>query len=82
MNQRRRLIVKDVCKTTAGEVSVLSQLLQMFSKTNRDKGHQTEETGSAHNSKLRDKSVMTLKPDKDTNTGISISDFLFLGCLF
>ncbi len=83
MNQRRRLIVKDVRKTTAGKVSisVLPQLLQTFSKSAKDRSCQTEGVVPAHVSKCRDKSAMTIKTNKDIFAEISISDFLFLGCL-
>lgn len=83
MNQKRRLRVKDVYKTTAGKVSasVLPQFLQFFSKPIKGKRCQTEGAGPAPITEHRDKSVMTLKPDKDIITEISISDFLFLGCL-
>jgi len=83
MNQRRRLIVKDVHKTTAGKVSdsVLPKFLQIFSVSANGKYRQTEGTDPAPVSKCRYKSAMTLKPDKDIIAEISISDFLFLGCL-
>ncbi len=82
MNQRRRLIVKDSHKTTTGKVSVpvLPQFLQIFSKTIKSKYRQTEGTGPAPVSKCRDKSEMTVKPEKDIIAEFSISDFLFLVC--
>lgn len=84
MNQRRRLIVKDVYITTAGKVSapVLSQFLQIVSKSAKGKYCQTEGADPALVSKHRDKSAMTVKPEKDIIAEISISDFLFSGdCL-
>ena len=83
MNQRRRLIVKEIYKTTAGKVlvSILSQFLQIFSKSAKGKYRQIEGTGSAPITKCRYKSAMTLIPDKDIIAEISISDFMFLGCL-
>ncbi len=85
MNQIRRLIVRDSHKTTAGKVSVpvLPQflLLQIFLKFTKDIYFQTEGSAPAPVSKFRDKSAMTVKPEKNTIARISISDFLFLGCL-
>ena len=83
MNLRRRLIVKEVYKTTAGKVSVpvLPKFHQMFSKSAGSKYYETEGTGQAPISKCRDKSAMTVKTEKDIITEISISDFLFLSCL-
>jgi len=83
MYQRRRLIVEDPYNTTAGKVSdsVLPQFFQMFSTSAWGESCKTEGTGSAPFSKCRDKSEMTLKPDNDTITEMTISDFLFMGCL-
>jgi hypothetical protein len=83
MYQRRRLIVEDPYNTTAGKVSasVLPQFFQMFSTSARGRSCQTEGTGSAPVSECRDKSVMTFEPDNDTITEMTISDFLFMGCL-
>jgi hypothetical protein len=83
MNQAKRLIVKDVQKTTAEEVSVpvLPQFYQIFSKSAKGNYHQTEGVELEPSNRCTDKSAMTLKPDKDIIAEISISDFLFLGCL-
>ncbi len=83
MNQRRRLIVKDLYKTTAGKVlaSVLPQFLQIFSKSAKGKYRQIEGTGQTPVTKCRYKSAKTLIPEKDIIAEVSISDFLFLGCL-
>ena len=83
MNQRRRLVIKEVHKIIAGKVSVpvLLKFLQIFSKSSDSENCKTEGTGPAHISKCRDKSAMTVKTEKDIIAGISISDFLFLGCL-
>ena len=83
MNQRRRLIVKDVYKTTVGKVlvPVLLQFLQIFSKSVQGKYCRKEGTEPAPVFKCRDKSAMTVKSVKDIIAEISISDFLFLGCL-
>jgi len=83
MNQRRMLIVNDSYKTTAGKVSVpvLPRFLEILSKSAKGRYRQTEEVELALSNKCRDKSVMTLKPDKKIIAGISIPDFLFLGCL-
>ena len=79
MNQRRRLIVKDVYITTAGKVSapVLSQFLQIFSKSDKGKYRRREGADRAPGDKFRDKSAMTVKFEKDIIAEISISDFLF-----
>ena len=84
MNLRRRLIVKEVYKTTAGNVSVpvLPKFLQIFLKSSDSKYFKTEGTIHAPVSKYSDISAMTVKPEKDIIAEISISDFLFLGCLF
>ena len=84
MNLRRRLIIKELYKTIAGKVSVpvLPKFLQIFSKFADDRYCQIEGTDPAPVSKCRDKSAMTVKPGKDIIAEISISDFLFLGCLF
>ncbi|MHC4560462.1 MAG: hypothetical protein ACYS80_24520 [Planctomycetota bacterium] len=83
MNQKRRLIVKDVHKTTAEKVSVpfLPQSLRIVLKSAMGMYRRRKGADPAPVSKRRDKSVMTLKPDKDIIAEISISDFLFLGCL-
>jgi len=84
MNQIRRLIVRDSHKTTAGKVSVpvLPQfLLQIFLKSTKGIYFQAEGSAPAPVSKFRDKSAMTVKPEKNTIARISISDFLFLGSL-
>lgn len=84
MNQRKRLRVQDVYKTTIGKVSasVLLRFPQIFSKSAKGKRCQTEGVCPVPITEHRDKSVMTLKADKDIITEISVSDFLFLGCLF
>ncbi len=83
MNQRRRLIVKDVYKNTAEKVlaPVLLQFLQMFSKSANGKYCRREGAGPALVSKCRDKSAMTVKSEKHIIAEISISDFLFLGAV-
>ena len=84
MNLRRRLIVKEVYKTTAGNISVpvLPKFLQIFSKFSDGRYCQIEGTSPVFVSKYSDKSAMTVKTEKDIIAEISISDFLFLGCLF
>ncbi len=80
MNQRRRLIVRDSHKTTAGKVSVpvLPQfLLQILLKSTKDIYFQTEGSAPAPVSKFRDKSAMMVKPAKeyhcqDLNLGFSV----------
>jgi hypothetical protein len=62
MSQRRRLIVGDSHKTTAGKVSVpvLPQfLLQIFAKPTKGMYFQTEGFAPTPTSKFRDKSAMT-----------------------
>ncbi|MHC4587196.1 MAG: hypothetical protein ACYS3N_21905 [Planctomycetota bacterium] len=83
MNQRRRLIVNDVRKTIARNVSVpvLPQFLQIFSKSAKGNYCRREGADPAPVTKCRDKSAMRVKPEKDIIAEISISDFLFLGCL-
>ena len=83
MNQRRRLIVKDVYKTTAGKVtvSVLGRFFQIFSNSANGKYHQAEVADPAGVYKFRDISAMSVKPNKDIIAELLISDFLFLGCL-
>ena len=69
MNQRRRLIVRDSHKTTAGKVSVpvLPQfLLQIYLKSTKGIYFQTEGSAPAPASKFRDISAMTVKPKKNT----------------
>lgn len=83
MNQKRRLIVKDVQKTAAEKVSVplLPQFLQITSKSTKGVYCRLEEADPAPGDKYRDKSAMTVRPEKDIIAEFSISDFLFLGCL-
>jgi len=83
MNQRRRLIVKNSHKTTAGKVSapVLRQFLRIFSNSAKGKYRQTQGVDPVLVSKCRDKSAMTIKLEKDIISGFSNSIFLFLGCL-
>ncbi len=69
MNRRRRLIVRDSHKTTAGKVSVpvLPQFLhQFFLKSTKDIYYHTEGSAPAPVSKFRDISAMTVKPEKNT----------------
>ena len=69
MNQIKRLIVRDSHKTTAGKVSVpvLPQfLLQIFLKSTKSIYFQTEGSTPAPVSKFRNKSAMTVKPEKNT----------------
>ncbi len=68
MNQIRRLIIRDSHKTTAGKVSVpvLPQfLLQIFLKSIKGIYFQTEGPAPAPDSKFRDISAMTVKPEKN-----------------
>jgi len=77
------LIFKEVYTTTAGKVSVpvLLQFLQKVSISAKGMYRRREGVDRALGDKYRDKSAMTVKSEKNIIAGISISDFLFLGCL-
>ncbi|MDT8300529.1 MAG: hypothetical protein RQ760_03530 [Sedimentisphaerales bacterium] len=75
--------MKDVHKTTAGKVSVpvLPRFLKILLKFAKCKYLQIEGVDPALASKCGDKSAMTVKSEKNIIAGLSISNFMFLGCL-
>ncbi len=81
MDQSRRLIIKDLHRTTAEKVSVpiLPQVLQILSESEKGVYRHTKGANWALGEKCRGKSGMTVKLERDIIARFAIPTLLFFG---